>query len=566
VIAVAGWLWSDRVTRNVHRLGGRLPTRSRCISAWAVPVVVAAALAFTVVRLEPAELVDVRPMIIVPLLALTVWRPYSLVRRIVSTLSRVRSDALIGIAYLLELAGFGLMWWQLATWPDELTPGDVGPADVMIGVGSAAAIAFGLSIVVWILLLRDVSLAQSHRVLAMSTQHDHRQLRLRGINPMDPEVRWALLRIRQEQAEATASAGSAPPAPVVSPSPTVTTIRTVTTATDSGEVPASPSVAGLLGKDDADRIIADLVEGLAAAGTSARMLSDLADEMASETETGSEFARAVETRQTPPSTGWDPNRSLLDRLGDFGITPGSSSPVAIPDVPPEMPVERMIPPKLYLLEAVRHLFLVGIATVAATAALIVTRVVSVGTALVDGVIAPTDVDRIEDARWAFVTALALTFALVPIWCGVVITHARRAGMTGLRAWPSYALAAAALALNVIALVVDGRQRGDLTLACTAGCLVFTLVAIATLLPIGRQFDLGTRALAVWSGGLVAMFVLSWVGGLQRPIQPADSLQLLTFVGALETVVAGLALVVGALNSGDLEDSIRLAPALARRPR
>jgi hypothetical protein len=506
-------------------------------------------------------------MIVVPLLALTVWRPYSLVRRIVSTLSRVRSDALIGIAYLLELAGFGLMWWQLATWPEELAPGDVGPADVMIGVGSAAAIAFGLSVVVWILLLRDVSLAQRHRVLALSTQHDHRQLRLRGINPMDPEVRWALLRIRQEQAEATAAAGAAPPpAPVVTPPPTVTTIRTVTTATDSGEVPASPSVAELFGKDDADRIIADLVEGLAAAGTSARMLAHLADEMASETEAGSEFARAMEARRTAPSAGWDPNRSLLDRLGDYGITPGSSSPVAIPDVPPEMPIERLVPPKLYLLEAVRHLFLVGIATVAATAALIVTRVVSVGTALVDGVIAPADVDRIEDARWAFVTALALTFALVPIWCGVVITHARRAGMTGLRAWPSYALAAAALALNVMALVVDGRQRGEVPLACTAGCLVFTLVALATLLPIGRQFDLGTRALAVWSGGLVAMFVLSWVGGLQRPIQPADSLQLLTFVGALETVVAGLALVVGALNSGDLEDSIRLSPALARRAR
>src|SRR5688572_20113459 len=54
-IAITGWFWSDRATRNVHRLGGRLPTRARCVSAWSLPLVWAALLAVTVVRFDPTE-------------------------------------------------------------------------------------------------------------------------------------------------------------------------------------------------------------------------------------------------------------------------------------------------------------------------------------------------------------------------------------------------------------------------------------------------------------------------------------------------------------------------------
>jgi O-antigen ligase len=199
VIAIASWLWSDRSTRNVHRLDGRLPSRTRCISAWSLPLVWAVLLGVTVVRLDPSEPADVRPAIVVTLMALTMWRPYALVRRILVSLTRVRSDGLIETAYVLDLSTIGLLWWQLASWSSQSTPSDVGAIDVRLGIVAAAAVGIGLNLASWAILVRDVQRAHAERLLALRTRHDHRHLRLRGINPMDPEVRLALLRIRQEE-------------------------------------------------------------------------------------------------------------------------------------------------------------------------------------------------------------------------------------------------------------------------------------------------------------------------------------------------------------------------------
>ena len=196
--AAVGWWWSDRATQNIHLLEGRFPRRSRCATAWAAPVIWFIALSFTILRLGPTEVVDVRPALVGVIFAAALWRPYSLVRRILKSLIRVDSDLAVASGYLLDLAFFGLLWARLSGFPDVLARSDTGTADTLIGLGAVAAVAAFGNIAVWRLLIRDVDRAVRHRSVATRTRHDHRQLRLAGIDPLDPKVLLAMHTIRRQ--------------------------------------------------------------------------------------------------------------------------------------------------------------------------------------------------------------------------------------------------------------------------------------------------------------------------------------------------------------------------------
>jgi hypothetical protein len=772
--ACTGWIWSDRATRNLHRLGGRLPNRTRCLSAWSLPVACAVLLWFTVLRMEPTDVVDVRPAIVGTLMAITIWRPYSLIRRILATLTRVRSDAAIGAGYVLDLSAFGLLWWQLSDWPSSGQPFSAGQADVLLGASAAAAVGFGLNIVTWAFIVHDVDVAEDDRVLALRTRHDHRNLRLRGINPMDPDVRWALLRIRQEEeyerraaappthqtVASVAHPAAAPPVveqhpdtPWINPSPSDTDAPVIRVAQpeDSSGVPVAESqtglsepiedetlvvdpvllergmadalaeeppadepvvtppeviqgpttesepvdapvtlVAELLDSEAGEQIIADLVGEIASTEVSAKLIADLADEVAAEevpeiaaqppaavaeegeraatgadiatdqedkeerkeegddapsredalaadptaelaarlrARLGSERERRTAARSYPtiqptdredsvsrlarrldsagaatphaklgspseriaaataaglgdedlvsrrdrfaqrlndPAGGGPSERTLLQRLEEYGITPSSTSSEPVAAIADEFRQEedRWIPPRLYELEAVRYLLLIGLVVVAVTSGWIVMRAVTAGSELVGGDIAPGDLDRINVARRAFVTALGVTLTLVVLWCAVFLSHARRAGAPDAREWRGYALLVVVVALNIAAFVVDGEERGDVSLACLLGSLASACVGVACVAPIVRWFDRRTLALMVWTAGLVVVTIMSWLGGLQHPIEPNQALEALTFVAAVQAIGAAICVVIAALSTSDIEDAIRLSPAMA----
>jgi hypothetical protein len=767
-VACTGWIWSDRATRNLHRLGGRLPNRMRCVSAWSLPVAWAVLLWFTVLRMEPTDVFDVRPAIVVTLLAITIWRPYSLIRRILATLTRVRSDAAIGAGYVLDLSAFGLLWWQLSDWPSSGQQVGPGQADVLLGASAAAAVGFGLNIIAWAFLVQDVDVAEHDRVLALRTRHDHRNLRLRGINPMDPDVRWALLRIRQEEenerraadtpahepaavaqpaavapdveqhpdapwinpspstsdapliriarAEDTSGVPVAEPvaieplvvdpidlnpgivepvveqAPVVEPdvaAPEVTRVPAV--ESEPADVPVAPLVAEILESEAGELIIADLVGEIASTEVSAKLIADLADEIAVEEvpeiaaetpaaifdrgegaltaepigeadeeqereeqevadasarhdalaadptaelaarlrdrlgsgrerratarsyptiqptdreDSVSRLARRLDSagattpdakpgspteriaaaaaaglrdedltsrrdrfaqRLSGPAGGGRSERSLLQRLEEYGITPSSTSNEPVAAIADEFRQEedRWIPPRLYELEAVRYLLLIGLVVVAVTSGWIVTRTVTAGSELVGGDIAPADLDRINVARRAFVTALGVALALVVLWCAVFLSHARRAGAPDAREWRGYSLLVVVVALNVAAFVADGEERGDVSLACLLVCLAAACAGVACVAPLVRWFERRTLALMVWTAGLVIVTIMSWLGGLQHPIEPNDALEALTFVAAVQAIGAAICVVIAALSTSDIEDAIRLSPAMAQ---
>lgn len=500
-VAISGWWWSDRVVRNVHRLDGRLPGRARCISAWVSPPLFAALLAVTVLQLEPGELVDIRPAVTGVVLAAAAWRPYALIRRALATLSRVRSDALLGAGFVLDLAGFGLLWWRLWTWPSSLEPNATGEIDVLIGTSAAAAIAFAGSAAVWALLTRDVRRAEDHRAVALATRHDHQQLRLRGIDPMDPDVRWALLRLRQEEDDARDG---------------------VETKTVSAPVDDDPA---------AEQRIREIVDYL---------------------------RHHMGSTSTDRATGGPPpsHEDVAARLG--------AKRKSTPDEPPD-PLERQpTTPRLYLLEGVRYLLLISMVGVVATSAWVVSRTVLAADQSVAGAIIDTDISDIDLARRAMVTAIGVMFALVALWCSILALHARRAGDTSVPEVRSYALLGLATAANVMALVLDGDVRGPDGFLFIVVALVSSVLAVVTVAPM-IEFFVGRKvSLTVWAAGMPLLVLISWGGGLQRPLGPGDELQLLTFVAATHTIVAGLMLVVAAVGTADVEEAVRVSPGLARQ--
>lgn len=275
-LAISGWAWCDRLTRNLKRLDGRLPSRLRCVTAWLTPTVAVGLMALTVVRIEPTDVVDVRPSIIVGLLATVMWRPYALIRRILATLIRVRSDALLAAGYILDLVTFGMLWWRLTVWSsgaDEVTRGDV---EILIGICAAMSIAIASNVIVWRTIVRAGDRAEMHRAASQRTRYEHRMLRLRGVDPTDPEVWWALVQRRadEQRAEerrtedgraaelAAARTAAGEPAPVVVEASPTALVPTVDELVDS--VRQRHSVAfRRLGAEQSDQLVGRLREQFA---------------------------------------------------------------------------------------------------------------------------------------------------------------------------------------------------------------------------------------------------------------------------------------------------------------
>ncbi len=663
--SVLGWRWSDRHTRNIHRLEARLPTRFWCVRAWVAPLLWGALLAVTVLQLRPGELLDVRPPIVVPIFAAALWRPYALVRRMLASLIRVRSDALIGTAFVLDLAAFGLLWWQLWTWPDLLTSVNLGNADVFIGVSAAAGIAMVANLLVWASLTGAVGRAQGHRLTAIRTRHDHRQLRLRGIDPMDRQVRWALLRIRQQaheesqasesvgrpattttttmaasptpetveraarervgsmegveeptsdasEPEAPSDDGAKPPITLVPSAdddakPPITLVRhpadgakppitLVPSADDDAKPPITlvrrpaddepilpadePSLPTSDGPADGDR----LTERLRELASRASAASD-AQNSAGPVQISRAEQLREQLRQVPDNVILHPRaaerfgllgarfegdadigvsgESLLQRLGEFGITPG---PVANEPVggwhhdEPNSALAGWSPPKLYGLEVVRYILILAIVAVVTTSVWITYRSVTVGNELVDGIIGADDVRQLDLARRATVVTLGIATAMVSLWAAVLITYARRAGGTRTGARRLYALFGLAIALNVLAYLLDGSTRGTVSLLFLLGSLATAVVAALLLAPAQRWLDPRMMAPIVWTFGLVLLVITSWLGGLQTPFEPDAALDTLTFIAAFQTIFAGVIAVVVTLSTSDLVDEMQLALA------
>lgn len=216
--AIAGAWWCDVRTRNLHLLEGRFPSRNRAIRAWLIPLAVVLLLYGTVLRTDPTEVVDIRPAIVVFCYALAVWRPYSLLRRLFRSMSRVRENGLVIAVGVLQPTAWGALWWQLAS-NSGTRSGD--NFDGLTGIAWASSIALAAAAILVVLIDRAMQRAQDRRIMALQVRDEHRYVRSLGLNPFDAEVYTELAKVKLERTARRSSDIAPVEGAVERPTPTV---------------------------------------------------------------------------------------------------------------------------------------------------------------------------------------------------------------------------------------------------------------------------------------------------------------------------------------------------------
>jgi hypothetical protein len=192
--AAARWSWVR--TTNVHRLEGRYPNRTRAAVVWAYPAVWVLLMGVTFVPATPNPDFDYRPTVIVVGFVLAMMSGYRIVHRIFKSLVRMPPTATCVAFYLVDLMAFGLIWWRVTSWTgrDGIAPLD---ADLDLGILVAASVALAAGMVITWYLDRAADRGQEIRLLALRTRYDHRMARLNGLDPMNPQTRYALMIARR---------------------------------------------------------------------------------------------------------------------------------------------------------------------------------------------------------------------------------------------------------------------------------------------------------------------------------------------------------------------------------
>ncbi len=203
--------------------------------------------------------------------------------------------------------------------------------------------------------------------------------------------------------------------------------------------------------------------------------------------------------------------------------------------------------------------LVSLVAVVGTYLWFVSRSASIGD-LVDGQIVESTVDRIDIARRSALGILSIALAAVPLWCGVAATWARRSGADIRGEVRCYTLSGVAVAVSAVTFVLDADERGPVSFVGTLICLAGALWAIPVTLSIQDWFGRRTVVLKALPTTWSFVVIASWVGGLQRPVRATDSIEALSFFGALQVVLVLVLLILVAVSTADVEEAIRLAPS------
>jgi DNA ligase-1 len=607
-VAVTGWAWSDQLVRTLTLLDGRRPTRPRCVSAWAVPVVTVMLLALVVVPIEPTEPLDIRPSLIVGAFTLVMWRPYALIRRILATLIRLRSDALIATAYILDVLAFGILWWRLTLWGQR---GDVvseDEIDVFIGTVAAVTIAMAMALIVWFGLLRAARKAVAHRRSSQRTRYEHRMLRLRGVDPTDPEIWWALVQRRADEQRAEEEAKRAASEPQ-----------------DEGPEswpPALPTVDDLIDVVRAEHSVAlrrlGVVEAEALEDRLRKEFSAIVDDtvVPDGRADGADEATVIDEdgfveqfdEIVAREAALDKSADAPERVGESAVPSGLAAPV---DAALEDPIdtmrrraprpqtdeqrrndlevlmsragalqvdvaleahrksvlgqqagERMVPPTLYLVEAARLAMVVTFGALTLVAGWLVSLSLGADAAAGTGELAPSVVDDLDLARRIFWGLLTVGVAFVPFWSLALLREARRAGVTVGQERRAIALVPIAVLACVGGFAFDSGDRGVLTLLLCIPIVWSAVAAGFRVEPARVWFDLPTTTLTAWLATLPMIVGVAWLAGLTSPVEPTASLQRLAFTTILLALGCARVTVMATLSSVDLEDEIRLSPELA----
>ncbi len=193
---------------------------------------------------------------------------------------------------------------------------------------------------------------------------------------------------------------------------------------------------------------------------------------------------------------------------------------------------------------------------------IVLRSVDTEASLELGKLSLVDVDRIDSARRAALTALSASLPLVALWAFVLSVYSRRAGVANVRPRLCAGLFVVSAAITLTSQIVDGAERGTVSLISFFLSVTVAAVALYLVMPIAAWFERSTVTAVLWATAMPLLVVLTWISGMQRPIVSEDSLEKLAFFGVIEGLGAGLITVLAAITMVDLEDGLRSSIELA----
>ena len=549
-LSVAGAYWSDRRTRNIHRLEGHRPTRNHAVRAWLYPLMWVLLMSVTLLRLKPNPDFDIRPMIIVTGYAASVWRTFKMLRRIFLSLTRMVEDVLLASYVVLQGAGFGLIWWRLTNWPHSSAPADARSVEVLIGVSFASAGTLAVSAGLVILIVRAGKRAEQHRMLALRARHDQRLLRTLGLDPLDRSVRIALLRIRQANQVAARHQPSA---------------TELALTRDDGSVPVAPidllltgavsaRINASLGMLDDHNFVETLITALRQPG---------------ETDPLVDIAPAGADLRIDQSVAERINASL-GRLDDHDFAEALIASIrqqqeddARIDGDGNHPAElRMIPPRLIPLEAIQFLLVLSNLAVVVGFGWLVVGSVDDGANANAGRLASGAIGRVNDARSVAIIALSASMVLTLLWTISVSWYAAKANVANTRTSACVVLFGAASVGTVAARVLDPTASSRITIVLLAATSVLAAAGLLLVRPVATGFGRRTAALQSLAATLPLIVAVSLAAGLDRRLAADIALGRVAFFGVGLGLLAAVITVIAWLLMLDIGDRLHAAPELA----
>ena len=173
---------------------------------------------------------------------------------------------------------------------------------------------------------------------------------------------------------------------------------------------------------------------------------------------------------------------------------------------------------------------------------------------------PSHVDRLDLVRTANVIALAVTVLLIGAWGSAMSMAARRSDRAAPPPWLVVATCVPATLFVLAGLVIDGRV-GD--------GIVFPLAVLAAgiggacslglMSTMSRDIEDSSHGLLIWAAVIAVVGLGLTIGGYLRSIEPDDSSDTLTLVAVLTSILVGLAVLLGAPASGELDDVVDARP-------
>ena len=547
-----GWWLCDRLTRSVLLLDGRWPSRARVARAWLLPPLWLAFAELVILRLDPTEIVDVRPAIAAFGFGFAAWRPFSAIRRILHSLTRLNHDALVIVFGFLHVAVWSLTWWLL----------HASPAGGL-GVAWAGAIASFGFVAVSIALTAVFAEAVAHRVLALQTREEHRYVRSLGLNPVDAGTFLSLVMAKQERARHRG---------VMEEVDAPQRDHALRSQPDSQPEPEPEPERK---RPEAEPTTTVARHRYRHVRTSRRSVSTPRPSRTAEPPTPEPEPPTPEPEPTPgaepePAT---PTGALArsHQAGSRSMAPvgdpGSSSgdePSSMLEEDATSDLQNAPPPLLASYEIARFAALFGlIATVAGYAWTTVVALVQEDV-LGDGLLSPNAIAGLDRSRSWTNAILVAALPLQTWWVVVARLWVRRGGFTlELRPASRAAIIATLLALALLVLQLIGAPT-----TVRAVWLVLTaLVVTGSIVKFGPTLAswAGTGGLAIrlWGIGTGAAACAHAVTGGTGSITATSSLQVITFVSVIIGGIVAVTAIVGAVFSLEIEDDLRGSSAVAQ---